>query len=325
MSTTPEPPLPSHPNRARTRRLDRVLVGVAGVALIAGLAAAAARGAGSADTAATQQAPSASASASASGSASPSSPQPDPTPTTSTTTDDASTPSTPANPSATTPLTSAADPAAVSGWTVTRVVDGDTIHASRNGVTEKVRIIGIDTPEVGQCGYAEATQNLVLTIGGRPVTLTPGARDNQDKYGRYLRYVDVDGTDAGLRQIQGGYGIARYDSRDGYGNHPREATYIAADAATPKAPCSLASKPANPPPSPSPTTAPVAPTPKAPATSGWVPGSGYACPAGYPIKGNDSSMIAHTPSSRTYGKTKPEKCFATMSDANAAGYRAARD
>ena len=34
-----------------------------------------------------------------------------------------------------------------------------------------------------------------------------------------------------------GWAIARYDSRDGYGAHPREAEYIAADAAAPDLGC----------------------------------------------------------------------------------------
>ena len=33
--------------------------------------------------------------------------------------------------------------------------------------------------------------------------------------------------------INQGWAIARYDSRDGYGRHAREASYVAADAASP--------------------------------------------------------------------------------------------
>jgi micrococcal nuclease len=125
-----------------------------------------------------------------------------------------------------------ADTAAAT-WTVTNIVDGDTIDVrSGIGVTERVRIIGIDTPERGECGFAEAATALGRIIDGRPVTLTPGARDDRDRYGRILRYVDVGGTDAGLRLIQDGYAIARYDSRDGYGKHTREDAYVTADTAT---------------------------------------------------------------------------------------------
>jgi endonuclease YncB( thermonuclease family) len=110
---------------------------------------------------------------------------------------------------------------------VTQVIDGDTIVIDSG---EHVRFIGIDTPEVGHCNHDEATQNMRNLVYGKAVILTAGARDNTDKYGRLLRYVDLpDGTDTGLSQIRAGLAIARYDSRDGYGHHPREEQYIAAD------------------------------------------------------------------------------------------------
>jgi hypothetical protein len=52
-----------------------------------------------------------------------------------------------------------------------------------------------------------------------------------------------------------------------------------------------------------------------------------ACPASHPIKGNKSSMgalIYHTPASASYDRTRPEACFATEAEAEAAGYRAPR-
>jgi micrococcal nuclease len=64
------------------------------------------------------------------------------------------------------------------------------------------------------------------------VELVPGAADDADRYGRLLRFVDVGGIDAGLRLIEDGWAVARYDSRDGYGAHPREERYIAADLAS---------------------------------------------------------------------------------------------
>jgi endonuclease YncB( thermonuclease family) len=42
------------------------------------------------------------------------------------------------------------------GWMVDAVIDGDTITVTRGGVGETVRLIGIDTPERGRCGYDEA-------------------------------------------------------------------------------------------------------------------------------------------------------------------------
>lgn len=117
-------------------------------------------------------------------------------------------------------------------WTVTRLVDGDTIDVrSASGEDERVRIIGIDTPERGECGFSEATDALAAVIGESKVTLVEGGVDDRDRYDRILRYVDVDGVDAGLELIKQGWAISRYDSRDGYGRHLRQDDYIAADEA----------------------------------------------------------------------------------------------
>lgn len=115
---------------------------------------------------------------------------------------------------------------------VTRAVDGDTLVLHSGA---KVRLIGIDTPEVGQCGYYEAKVLLASLTVGRTVTLTAAARTDTDRYGRLLRYVDVGSTDVGLRMITSGRAIARYDGRDGYGHHPRQEQYVAADADSPSA------------------------------------------------------------------------------------------
>lgn len=208
-------------------------------------------------------------------------------------------------------------------WAVTKVVDGDTIWASRDGVTRKVRFIGIDTPETGQCGFTEARNALRAIIGGQRVTLTPGAHTDVDRYGRQLRYVDVNGVDAGLRLVKQGYAVARYDSRDGYGSHPREGSYVRADAASPKAACTA--------PGTSGTTGSPGAGGATSATAGsaltgsWPQaGDKHPCPRSRPVKGNENSMIAHEPTDRYYNITEPEQCFATMADAEAAGFRPAK-
>lgn len=134
----------------------------------------------------------------------------------------------------TVPPTTVAAPAAplleAAALTVTHVVDGDTVDVS-NG--ERIRIIGIDTPERGECGYEQAARELGSLVAGRTVTLVRGAQDDRDRYGRLLRYVDTsDGVDTGLALIEADLAIARYDSRDGYGRHDREDAYVAADDGT---------------------------------------------------------------------------------------------
>jgi len=192
-------------------------------------------------------------------------------------------------------------------WEVTRIVDGDTIHVTRGGDLVKVRLIGIDSPERDECGFDASAASLRRIIGGRQVRLLTGARTSRDQYGRLLRYVEVAGTDVGLAQIRSGYAVARFDSRDGYGGHPREAAYIAADRASPDRGWRCA------------TPVPIRPTATWP-----LAGDEHPCPQGQPIKGNESSMIAHSPGQQSYLVTNPEQCFATLSDAVAAGFRPAK-
>ena len=84
---------------------------------------------------------------------------------------------------------------------VVRVVDGDTIVVSYSGRTDRVRYIGVDTPESVkpntpvQC-YAKAASHLnEQLVGGKRVILTPG-QEQRDRYGRLLAYVRTkDGLD----------------------------------------------------------------------------------------------------------------------------------
>lgn len=145
-------------------------------------------------------------------------------------------------------------------WTVVNVVDGDTLDVrSADGSEERVRVVGIDTPERGECGYGEASVALADLVMGREVSLVASAQDDRDRYRRLLRYVDVGETDAGLVLVELGLARARYDSRDGYGRHPREDAYVAADEGMPDIACEFAAEPA-PEPTPEPTAG--APQPK---------------------------------------------------------------
>jgi len=76
------------------------------------------------------------------------------------------------------------------------VVDGDTIHVNVNGQKLKIRLIGIDTPEVVdprkpvQCFGREASAQAKTILGGQSVYLeTDPSQDSIDKYGRTLAYV----------------------------------------------------------------------------------------------------------------------------------------
>ncbi len=88
------------------------------------------------------------------------------------------------------------------------VVDGDTIVVASDGTEERVRLIGINSPERGECLADEAAQRLRDLVDGRDVALVPD-RTDRDRFGRLLRHVEVDGTDVGAVLVEEGLALAR--------------------------------------------------------------------------------------------------------------------
>lgn len=97
---------------------------------------------------------------------------------------------------------------------VVRIIDGDTIVVQINGVQEKVRLIGVDTPEIfdargsAQCFGEEASEFTKSLLENQAVRLEADvSQDDRDKYGRLLRYVFLnDGTFVNKEIISQGYG-----------------------------------------------------------------------------------------------------------------------
>src|SRR4051794_18049746 len=95
---------------------------------------------------------------------------------------------------------------------VVRVVDGDTIHVRLGGVEEKVRYIGIDTPESVkpgtpvQCFAKRASAYNERLVGGERVRVVRDA-EARDRYGRLLAYVyrARDGLFVNAELVRGGY------------------------------------------------------------------------------------------------------------------------
>jgi micrococcal nuclease len=109
---------------------------------------------------------------------------------------------------------------------VKRVVDGDTFVMSNN---ERVRLIGIDTPEKFQSSKLEkdaertgkdkkaiqelgkvASEYVKNMVEGKVVTLVrDGKSSDKDKYNRLLRYIYLeDGTCVNAKIIEDGYANA---------------------------------------------------------------------------------------------------------------------
>jgi micrococcal nuclease len=98
-------------------------------------------------------------------------------------------------------------------YEVTKVTDGDTIEVHIDGVDEKVRLIGIDTPETVdprrqvQCFGKEATNRMKELVGDRLVELEyDESQGERDSYGRLLAYVYLeDGQMVNRKMVAEGY------------------------------------------------------------------------------------------------------------------------
>lgn len=104
-------------------------------------------------------------------------------------------------------------PPGLTGATVTRVVDGDTIEVEVDGERYKVRYIGIDTPESVdprrpvECFGKEAAERNRDLVEGRIVGLEKDVSE-ADAFGRLLRYVWLDGRLVNARLVSEGYAMA---------------------------------------------------------------------------------------------------------------------
>lgn len=136
-----------------------------------------------------------------------------------------------------------------------------------------MRVIGIDAPERGECGYNEAKSATRRFIARGFTLKRPASVADKDRYGRQLRYVQGSSGDLGTYLLRRGLVEARYDSVDGYSRHPRQRAYRKLDRSVASSCADNADGPVStptrkpvpvytPPPSPAPVYAPQpAPTP----------------------------------------------------------------
>lgn len=105
-----------------------------------------------------------------------------------------------------------ADPTKHGPYQVVEVVDGDTIKVSKDGRVEKVRLIGINTPETKdpsepvQCFGREASDKAHELLDGKQVELElDPSQGSLDAYGRTLAYVHVAGIFLNEVLLEQGY------------------------------------------------------------------------------------------------------------------------
>lgn len=213
--------------------------------------------------------------------------------------------------------------------TVVEVTDGDTIVVRVDGGTERVRLIGIDTPELhdseklerdvarsGQSRAAIQAQGraardfLVGRVAGRTVALEADV-EPRDRYGRTLAYVWLDDVLVNALILEHGWGRLLTVPP----NVRRVTQLRTAEQTARAAQAGLWADPAVPS-----TTGP---------TRGVPPLAGGRCPETHPMKGNVTTRdgtrcIVHRRGDEHYAETRAERCYATVAEAEADGCRPAR-
>lgn len=96
---------------------------------------------------------------------------------------------------------------------VIRVVDGDTLLVRLGGGERYVRLVGIDSPESvrpgvePECGSEAASDSMkrLAVEGSRVSLIADPTQERVDRYGRLLRYAEIDGTDVAAAQLRRGW------------------------------------------------------------------------------------------------------------------------
>jgi micrococcal nuclease len=94
---------------------------------------------------------------------------------------------------------------------VKNVVDGDTVDVSFNiyGI-RRVRLVGINTPEIGEDGYEEAKEFVNKTCWGEAVKLDEDDKKQYDPHYRLLAVVYVNGSNLNEKMVREGYAEVMY-------------------------------------------------------------------------------------------------------------------
>lgn len=111
--------------------------------------------------------------------------------------------------------------------TVVAVHDGDTVTVViRGGHTIKVRLNGIDAPELKQKFGKESQEHLATAVDGKDVLLIPAGTD---VYGRTIGTIYCDGADQNLAQLTAGLAWYNFKYKRSLAP-PERLTYAAAEA-----------------------------------------------------------------------------------------------
>ena len=109
---------------------------------------------------------------------------------------------------------------------IKNIVDGDTIDVSFNiyGV-QRVRLVGIDAPEIGEAGYEEAKEFVNETCRWEEVKLDVDDKKQYDSYYRILAVVYVNETNLNEKMVREGYAEVMYVPPSEFDSREWEADY----------------------------------------------------------------------------------------------------
>ncbi|MBI5797990.1 thermonuclease family protein [Candidatus Woesearchaeota archaeon] len=107
---------------------------------------------------------------------------------------------------------------------VTKVLDGDTLDVNMG----RIRLAGINTPELGTCFSSEARDALANLTLGKEIYLERDQKD-KEKYGRFLRYVYVNNLSVNDYLVHYGYAVV-FDYYNSTTNRYQELKDLEAEA-----------------------------------------------------------------------------------------------
>lgn len=113
-------------------------------------------------------------------------------------------------------------PGLAGGVTVIDVIDGDSLRVEIDGTSAQLRLTGVNAPERDEC-HGDVARAALEALVERPVILETTGGDDEDRFGRLLRYViSEDGSTVNLTLIETGAATVLQ------GDHAREDEFAAA-------------------------------------------------------------------------------------------------
>ena len=91
--------------------------------------------------------------------------------------------------------------------------DGDTCYVTYKGKNDKVRLLGLDTPEISnpKCEQEYAlgidARNFVNNLISEGLSIKFKTEYNRDFFGRILSYIIVDGVNVSKKMVSNGLGV----------------------------------------------------------------------------------------------------------------------